>query len=144
MKNYLFLLLLLPILFSTSYATDLTGIWYGHGELKNRNRKIPCEIYMNLSQTQSKFSIVAGGYICDDYNVEYPSSSFDIVDNNLYYQGILSGELIDGGVLIFSEFDRGQWFYLTLRKSSKGISYHERWEVPGSELDVYSNSLQLQ
>lgn len=141
--KFLLFVLLISVSSSVFALSSITGVWYGKGELKNRHRKIPCEIYMDVTQTDHTFSINEGGYICDDYKVEYPASSFEVRDNQLYYQDKLSGELVDGGITIFSEFEPGLWFYLTLKIGNSGLIYDERWEVEGSELYVFSNSLQL-
>lgn len=140
-------LLIISFIFTLSFSSvaDVSGLWVGKGTLKTKRNKLPCDIYIDVSQSENSFNIHSGGYVCEYYNVEYPASEFTIADGKLFYNGEQSGTVSKNSVNIKSEFESGNWFYLTITKKKNGkLSYEERWEVPDSELYVISDGLVLE
>lgn len=88
-KFYLIVLTFSAFFFGAlANAQSFSGAWVGEGEALGHLQDRDCsEIFFILNETADEFEIVTAGYICGMLQAEYPSSSFQKKDGDLYYRG---------------------------------------------------------
>lgn len=101
------------------------GSAYMHTSQKQRQCS---EIFLNLSKSPTHFSILDGGYICEDMQASFPASRFEIRGSELFYHNQLAGSISDEKITLFVDNKEENFTYsLNLEKNGSSVSFIETW-----------------
>lgn len=121
-------------IFSISIFANFSGKWSAEGFYESNRNDGKCrEVFLQLKQTKNSFKILDGGYICGEIQASYPPSSFDIINNELFYRNEKVGMVTDEDIRI-SYLDGV--YNLSLSKVDGEILFTESWKEAEDFLNI--------
>ena len=126
----------LSLLLSFSIFASMSGKWSAPGYFFTEKDEGKCEeVFFQLERTKSKLKFITGGYSCGILKAEYPASEFNIVGEEILYQGNRAGTISKNEIKI-SYYDGV--FQLNLKLEKDKLLFKERWYENGDLLVIQS------